>query len=65
MTRIRDMRERAGLTQERLSELINVSRSAVAMWESGETSPRADKLPELARVLGCTIDELYDSERDS
>ena len=39
--------------------------STVAMWESGENVPRADKLPDLARVLGCTVDDLFrDSERE-
>lgn len=55
---IRDLRVSKGLTQIALANLIGTTRSAVAMWESGTSSPRADKLPELARILGCTVDEL-------
>lgn len=57
--RIKELRMSANLTQEQLANVLGVNRSAVAMWESGEALPRADKLPELAKILGCTIDELY------
>jgi len=59
MNPIKALREKADLTQQRLGELLGVVQSTVAMWETGESMPRADKLPELARILGCTIDELY------
>jgi len=29
------------------------------MWEIGKSMPRADKLPALAKILGCTISDLY------
>jgi len=59
MTELKALRERAGLTQLQLGKLLGKGQSAVAMWEAGDRMPRADKLPELARILGCTIDELY------
>lgn len=59
MNPIKALREKTELTQQRLGELLGVVQSTVAMWETGESMPRADKLPELARILGCTIDELY------
>jgi len=31
----------------------------IAKWESGEAMPRADKLPEIAKALDCTIDDLF------
>ena len=34
-TRIRDARQRRGLSQEKVAELVGVSRQAVAKWESG------------------------------
>ena len=33
--RIAAVRKTAGLTQEQLGELVNVSRQAVSKWESG------------------------------
>lgn len=62
-------RRSKGMTQQELADLLKTTRSTVAMWESGESFPRADKLPQLARILGCTIDDLFrdnenaDSER--
>ena len=61
--KIRNLRELAKLTQEQLSEALGVSRSAVAMWETGCAKPSADKLPKLAKLLGCTIDELYAEDK--
>ena len=55
---IKTARESKGLTQEALAKLIGTARSTVAMWETGESLPRADKLPELAGILGVTVDEL-------
>lgn len=57
--RIKELREKAGLTQDTVAKALMLDRSTVAKWETGESKPRADKLPELARILGCTIDELY------
>ena len=52
-------RQRAGLTQQQLAEGLNVSRTAVTMWETGQSWPSAALLPKLADVLLCSIDELY------
>lgn len=59
MNKIKQLRENANLTQQQLSENLNVDRSTVAKWETGEAMPRADKLPELAKIFGCSIDDLY------
>lgn len=59
LTRIKELREALGLTQIQLGEKIGVGQSAVASWETGVAIPRSDKLPELAKILNCTIDELF------
>ena len=59
MINLKMLREKANLTQESLAKLINVDRSTIAKWETGEASPRSDKLPTLANVLNCTIDDLF------
>lgn len=56
---IRELREAKSLSQVELASLMGVDQTAVSQWERGITQPRADKLPELARILGCTIDQLY------
>ena len=57
---IRRHREARGLTQGQLARAMGYhSQSIVAMWESGERKPPSDKLPRLARVLGCRIEDLF------
>lgn len=55
-------RKTLGLTQAQLAEKVGVTRSAVAMWETGAGNPRFQTLPVLAEALGCTVDELVRSE---
>ena len=57
--RIRELRELAGMTQQQVADSMGVLQSAVSNWESEVALPRARQLPLLARVLGCTIDELF------
>ncbi len=59
---IKKAREKVGLTQQELANELGVVQSTVAMWETQSSLPRADKLPALAKVLGCTIDELLKGE---
>ena len=51
-------RQARGLSQEKLAELVGVSRQAVSKWEVGDAIPDTDKLIPLARALGITVDEL-------
>lgn len=57
--KIKNLREQAGITQEEMAKHFGVDRSAIAKWETGCAKPSVDKLPLLAKLLGCTIDELY------
>lgn len=56
---IKEMRIKKNMSQKELSEKMEVGQSTVAMWETGKISPTADKLPKLAKVLGCRIDDLF------
>ena len=57
-SRIRQARDRAGLTQEQLAERIGVSRTAIARYESGEIEPKLHNLAAIALALGVSCDEL-------
>lgn len=59
---IRSCRKRAGLTQQEMAKALSVSGAAVGQWETGETMPKAKLLPAIAKLLGCTIDELFAQE---
>ena len=51
-----------GLSQERLAELVGVSRQAVSKWEVGDALPDTDRLLPLARALEITADELLSGQ---
>lgn len=55
-------RKKAGLTQEEAAKALGISGAAVAQWETGETMPSTKRLPEIAKVYGCTVDELLREE---
>lgn len=56
--RLKEKREEQNLTQSGLATQIGVNQNTVSQWETGERIPRADKLVQLAQILGCTVDEL-------
>ena len=60
--RIRQQRMQHGWSQEKLAELMGVSRQAVTKWESGRSAPTADKLYDLAQLFGTTVDLLMPPE---
>lgn len=59
MKMLKVIRLRQNLTQKQLADGLGVVQSSVAMWENGTAMPSAGKLPELADLLHCSIDELY------
>lgn len=64
-TRIAQMRRQKGMTQEELAEKLGLSSQAVSKWENDVSCPDISLLPQLARLLGCTVDELLTGESSS
>ena len=58
-------RKKQGLTQDELGRKLRVTNKAVSKWETGETLPDIQLIPELASVLNVTIDELLTQEKPS
>ena len=56
--KIQQLRKASGYSQEKLAELLNVSRQAISKWESGTATPTIDKLIELSRIYNVSVDEL-------
>ena len=63
--KIRNLRKRSGMSQEKLAELMGISRQSVAKWESGQSSPSSANLFKLADILGTTTVSLLASEDES
>lgn len=61
--KLKEMRIKANLLQQDVAQALEIDRSTVAKWETGESLPRADKLKDIARLYGCTVDELLTEEK--
>ena len=59
---LRRLRLTKGLTQEQLAATLGVSIQSVSRWECGNTLPDVMLLPEIARLYGVTVDDLYREE---
>ena len=56
--RLREIRERKGLSQVQLEKLSGVHRVCISRYEHGTKKPGVDSLKRLAVALGVTVDEL-------
>ena len=57
--RIADARKKQHLSQAELAAQIPVSRSTVAMWETGKCRPGPDHAMALARMLRLKLEQIY------
>ena len=57
--RLLQLRREREVSQIELAETLNVSRQAVSRWETGQSTPSAEKLQFLAEFYGVTLDELF------
>src|ERR1700730_790325 len=60
--RIRDERERQALTQEKLADVIKVTKQQLSKYETGKDGISAIRLCQLARYLQVDIRTFYDGE---
>lgn len=62
--RIAELRNKKGLTQEKLAELTNYSTNHIAKLESARTNPSFELLVNLACALDVEVKELFCVEED-
>lgn len=63
--RIKACRQSAGMSQEKVAELVGVSRQAVTKWEVNQSAPNTENLFKLAEIFGTTVDILLASENET
>lgn len=56
--KLQKLRAQAGLSQDQLAELLDVSRQAVSKWERNEAMPEAEKLVRISRQFSVSTDYL-------
>ncbi len=63
--KLKSLRLRENMTQEEMAEKLNVSRSAIAKWESDGGVPDINNLKYLSRCFNVSIDELLDEDNEN
>lgn len=56
--RIKEHRKKSRLSQEKVAELVGVSRQAVTKWETDQSAPNTENLFRLAEIFHTTVDAL-------
>lgn len=59
--KLQNLRKENMLSQEKLAELVGVSRQAVSKWETGLSNPDTENLIKLAEIFNISIDEFTGS----
>ena len=59
MNKIREKREKKGMTQDELAAALKVDRSTVSKWENNLSLPRSATLDKIASILECQRDDLF------
>ena len=62
--RIAALRREKELKQDDLAQMLQVSPQAVSKWENDLTCPDIALLPQLAKILGVTVDELLSGKQE-
>lgn len=53
-------RKRAGYTQQTFANALGIERARLGNYEIGKSWPTAALLPDMAALLNCSIDDLYE-----
>jgi len=56
--KLREARQRAGMTQAQLAAAIGCKQKDVSRWEAGQIEPGVLTVKKMAQVLGCSMDDL-------
>ena len=59
---IAERRKQCGYTQIQLAEKLNITDRAVSKWETGRSMPDSSIMPELCKLLGITLNDLFNGE---
>lgn len=63
--KLKNLRIKSGLSQEKVAEQLYVSRQAVSKWENGEALPEMDNLVALAKFYNVSVDYILASEEEA
>lgn len=59
------LRKRKGLSQEEVSNILNVSRQTVSKWETNQSTPDFDKIIPICKLYEISANELFNTNLDN
>ena len=62
--RTAELRKRAGISQQRLAEMLGVSRTTITQIENGKRKVSADELARLSEIYNLSVDKLLSSKEE-
>lgn len=62
--RIKALRNKCGMTQEQLGNVVGVTYQAVSKWENDISAPDIQLLSAISDALGVTVDELLNGQKE-
>lgn len=62
---LKRLRQEKKLTQQKLADILGISRSAIGMYENGEREPDFETLEAIADFFNVRLDELISSKKDN
>lgn len=60
--KLKELRKRDKISQQKLADLLGVGQSTVAMWEKGKNSPEYSSLVKIAEIFAVSMDALAGKE---
>ena len=63
-TRIKELREKHGLTQEELANKVEVTRQTILYMEKGKYNPSLRLAYQIAQVFGESIEDVFSFENE-
>ena len=63
--RISEYRKKKNLKQDELAEMLGVSPQAVSKWENDLSCPDINSIPDLAEILGVSVEDLMQVKKEA
>lgn len=61
---LKSLRKKAGYSQVELADMLNLSKSTIAMYEVGSRMPDYDMMKRISELFNVSMDYLYEKETD-
>lgn len=59
LTNLKEIREKSGMTQKELADLINVRRETILRLENNRYNPSLEMALKIAQVFHCTVEDIF------